>query len=169
LKRRSSRQKNRPKTEDSGDIDYPGEFELIDRTNFAQLIREAMMTETTPTVPEPLQDCPDLKSETVNEFDFDDGPLALGTAISPYPSAKQGPVSGDGAPPDFNLDGDAKPKKKEKAKEKTKEKGKEKAKAVATEVTTTKTKTTHEVVYNADDQKDEEVLAPAPQVVESAI
>ena len=65
--------------------------------------------------------------------------------------------------------GDAKPKKKEKAKEKTKEKGKEKAKAVATEVTTTKTKTTHEVVYNADDQKDEEVLAPAPQVVESAI
>lgn len=136
------------------DIDYPGEFVLLDRTNFSQIINDAQTAEEVPMVPPELDQYPDLKSGQVKQIDFEIGSLMTGSAISPYPSAKQGPVSGEGAPPDFALDGGEPEKKKKKKKTKKKEK----VKAVAKPITESPKKL--EVVY--DDEKETEEKEPVP-------
>jgi len=158
--KKAAQQRSRVKPEAlaGGDIDYPGEFVLINRNTFSQIIGEAILAEKTngvPEVPDALEEYPDLKSEAVQKIDFSTGPLMMGTAISPFPSAKQGPMSGDDAPPDFSLDAAEPEKKKKKQKKK---KNKEKLKTVAKPAVEVVEPKKHEVVY--DDQKEEEEVAP---------
>merc|ERR1712004_295005 len=133
MKRRNSRNQKkaaRPRTPvstvkseaaENGDIDYPGKFVLINRTTFNQIIAEARIGEEVPTIPTELKQCPDLKAPEAQRIDFSTGPLMSGMAISPFPSAKQGPMSGPDAPPDLSLDA-AEPEKQKKKKKKSKKK-----------------------------------------------
>jgi len=158
--RRQQRQKPRTKLEsdNNGDIDYPSEFHLIDRTNFADVIKEAMKTEPIPEIPEELKKYPELKADKVNKFTFDDDPLAEQEAISPYPAPSK-PATGI---TDFSLDMLGTDKNEGKKKERKKDKKKkEKTKAPAVPVIVEAEKTAEKkqiestVIYT-DDQKSEE-------------
>lgn len=180
--RRQQRQKPRAKLEASnnngGDIDYPDEFHLIDRTNFADVIKQAMITEPTPEIPEELKKYPLLKADTVNKFTFDDAPLVEQEAISPYP-APSNPATGI---TDFSLDMGGETdknegKKKERKKEK-KKKEKTKAPAMPVEIETSviaetntdeKKKIESTVVYTDDQKSEEEEVVLTAAAEENAL